>query len=74
MSARFAFLCHYRLPPSLQTEGGKYLDGLQLFGEKTLLTKRQAANIWDIASRRYSVNARGDVHFFSYKEDRLNPR
>jgi hypothetical protein len=56
----------------LQTKGGKYLDSLDLFNGP--LNGIQAAGIWDIASRRYSENAVGDVYLFSFNQSRISSK
>ncbi|WP_441656236.1 RHS repeat-associated core domain-containing protein [Fibrella musci] len=45
-----------------QTVGGKYLDELKLFEN---LPGKQAAEIWDIASKRFAESASGTVSVFS---------
>lgn len=48
-----------------QTLGGKYLDDLDLFGKGSPLNPKQAAEIWDIASKRFAQGASGNVYVFS---------
>src|SRR5512133_1619426 len=50
-----------------QTHGGKYLDSLKLFDKGSGLTGAQAAEIWDIASKRFADGASGKVFVFSTK-------
>ena len=57
-----------------QTVGGKYLDGLDLFNEKKSgLTGAQAAEIWDVASKRFADGASGDINVFSTGAKRFGP-
>lgn len=48
-----------------QTKGGQYLDDLDLFNPSSGLTKKQAAEVWDIASKRFADGASGNVNVFS---------
>ena len=46
------------------TNGGKYLDELQLFADKSILTKEQAADVWKKLSERYAKGSSGNVYGF----------
>jgi RHS repeat-associated protein len=57
-----------------QTAGGKYLESLDLFNKKVSgLEGHEAAEIWDIASKRFAEGASGDVHVFSTNAKRIGP-
>lgn len=56
-----------------QTKGGKYLDSLDLFNPKNGLTGSQAAEIWNIASKRFADGASGVAHAFSTGAKRFGP-
>ncbi len=56
-----------------QTKGGKYLDSLDLFNPKNGLTGSQAAEVWNIASKRFADGATGIVHVFSTGAKRFGP-
>ncbi len=56
-----------------QTAGGKYLDSLDLFNPKNGLTGDQAAEVWDIASKRFADGASGEVNAFSTGAKRFGP-
>jgi RHS repeat-associated protein len=55
------------------TQGGKYLDELDLFADSSTLTNSQAAEIWDVASARYASGASGEVNVFSTGVSRQAP-
>ncbi|MBN1984450.1 MAG: hypothetical protein JW795_23190, partial [Chitinivibrionales bacterium] len=52
-----------------QTQGGKILDSMDLFN---VLTKRQAKEIWDIASKRFAEGASGEASVFRTAQGKLN--
>jgi RHS repeat-associated protein len=54
-----------------QTAGGKYLDGLNLFGPGSPLTPGEAAQVWDAASVRFAQGASGEVSVFSTGATRM---
>ncbi|PUZ25395.1 hypothetical protein DCC81_13955 [Chitinophaga parva] len=54
-----------------QTVGGKYLDDLKLFSPGSPLSGKEAAEIWDIASKRFADNASGEVNVFSTGAKRI---
>ena len=56
-----------------QTAGGKYLDSLDLFNPKNGLTGNQAAEVWNIASKRFADGASGNVNVFSTGAKRFGP-
>ncbi|MCD9583286.1 hypothetical protein ACE1MK_13275 [Tenacibaculum maritimum] len=56
-----------------QTTGGKYLNNLDLFNPKNGLTGNQAAEVWDIASKKFADGASGDVNVFSTGAKRFGP-
>ncbi|NLR67217.1 hypothetical protein HGH92_23115 [Chitinophaga varians] len=55
-----------------QTVGGQYLNDLDLFGPHSTLTGQEAAEVWDIASKRFAEDASGDVHVFSTNAKKIN--
>ncbi len=55
-----------------QTKGGKYLDSLDLFNPKNGLTGSQAAEVWNIASKRFAEGASGIVHVFLQVQNGLD--
>jgi RHS repeat-associated protein len=56
-----------------QTVGGKYLDNLDLFNAKSGLTGAEAAEIWNVASKRFADGASGTVNAFSTGAKRFGP-
>jgi RHS repeat-associated protein len=52
-----------------QTAGGKFLNGLNLFDN---LPANQAAEVWDIASKRFADGASGNIHVFSTKASKIS--
>jgi RHS repeat-associated protein len=54
-----------------QTKGGKILNDMELFSDVSGLTKKQAAEIWDIASKRFADEASGIVNVFSTGAKRM---
>jgi RHS repeat-associated protein len=56
-----------------QTVGGRYLAGLGLFDKGSPLTPVQAAEIWDIASKRFAQGASGEVYVFSTGARKISP-
>ena len=56
-----------------QTVGGKYLDSLDLFGKDSPIMPKQAAEVWDIASKRFADGASGTVYVFSTGAKKLSP-
>ena len=56
-----------------QTRGGKILDDLDLFNPKNGLTGNQAAEVWNIASKRFAESASGDINVFSTGAKRFGP-
>ena len=46
------------------TSGGKYLDDLKLFEDRSPLTKQQASEVWKRLSERYAAQASGNVYGF----------
>lgn len=55
-----------------QTAGGKYLDGLHLFGKDSGMSGKQAAEIWDVASVKFAQGASGDVNMFGTGAKKMN--
>jgi hypothetical protein len=60
------------------TEGGRYLDGLDLFNgkgtyDKDPLPKGQPCQIWDLASTQFASSARGKAFSFSLDTPAENP-
>ncbi|HVW50485.1 MAG TPA: hypothetical protein VHC91_08780 [Trinickia sp.] len=55
-----------------QTAGGKYLDGLNLFGKGSGMSGKQAAEIWDVASVKFAQGASGDVNVFGTGAKKMN--
>jgi len=55
-----------------QTKGGEYLVGLELFSKNSNLSGAQAAEVWDIASEKFSQRASGDLAAFSTGAKREN--
>ncbi len=53
-----------------QTVGGKYLNDLELFDN---MPGHQAAEIWDIASKKFADGASGNVNAFSTGAKRFGP-
>lgn len=53
-----------------QTEGGKYLNSLDLFKN---MPSEQAAQVWDIASKRFAEGASGTSYVFSTKAVKISP-
>jgi len=56
-----------------QATGGQFSHSLDLFGKKSHLTPIQAAEIWDIASKRFAQGATGTVNLFATRTTKLNP-
>jgi RHS repeat-associated protein len=54
-----------------QTPGGKFLDSLNLFEPGSPVTKAEAAQIWDAASKRFAEGASGEVNVFSTGAKRM---
>jgi hypothetical protein len=55
-----------------QTSGGRYLDSLNLFGNESGMTGKQAAEIWDSASVKFAEGASGNVHVFGTGAKKMN--
>ncbi|OEK09132.1 hypothetical protein A8C32_10380 [Flavivirga aquatica] len=53
------------------TPGGRFLDNLQLFGKESPLSGSEAAEIWDIASDKFSKGASGNLNVFSTGANRF---
>jgi RHS repeat-associated protein len=43
------------------TDGGKYLDDFDLFGQNSPLSLYEAMEVWELASRQFAIGARGQV-------------
>lgn len=56
-----------------QTRGGQYLDSLDLFSPSSGMKPSQAAEVWDIASKRFAEGASGNVNVFSTGAKRFGP-
>ena len=54
------------------TSGGRYLTDLELFEPGSPLTGKQASEVWDIASDRFSKQASGETFAFSTGAKRMN--
>jgi RHS repeat-associated protein len=55
-----------------QTRGGQILNDMNLFGPGSGLTGQQAAEVWDIASKRFAEGASGNIHVFSTDAKKIN--
>jgi len=47
------------------TPGGKWLNGLDLFGANSPVTRPQATALWNAASEQFASGASGGVNAFS---------
>jgi len=56
-----------------QTVGGDYLNSLDLFGKGSPIMPKQAAEVWDIASKRFADGASGTAYAFSTGAKKLSP-
>lgn len=60
------------------TEGGKYLDSLDLFNNSGIykngapLSREKAAELWDIASRKFAMRSKGYAYVFIEGIDPVN--